>query len=162
MARTSKRVSKAKRARSSKTARVTRKTFSKPSSKARSAKKVAKKAKVAIPRAKTVRHVDSTHLSLASASQKGALADLLYDNVKMYAKNRGYRLRPGAIDWLRNSTAKMQAKHVDAGIAFAAYEKLIDAMIEESKTIPNYPPGGIGERTLYPVLEKLCPLFPIC
>jgi hypothetical protein len=86
----------------------------------------------------------------------------LYLEVKSYAKGKGFRLRPGATSFLRQSTQKVLDEKHDKGVALDAYRKLIDRMVVEASQIKNYPPGGLGERTLYPALSKLCPLFPIC
>lgn len=95
-------------------------------------------------------------------AENSAQAVDLYELVRQYAKVRGYRLRPRAASWIADSTVKVVSQGADGAQAFDAYRKLIDSMIEESKTIPNYPSGGLGERTLYPVLKRICPLFPIC
>jgi hypothetical protein len=139
-----KRVSKSKRAKKSKAARVVKKKTPK---KAKAAKKALKKA------ARRIRII---------APPEASAAVTMYGMVSAYANSRGYRVRPVAAHWLRNSTVEVAAKQVHPMLAFEAYKKLIDAMIEESKTIPNYAPGGIGERTLFPALRRLCPLFPIC
>lgn len=160
MARTSKRVSKAKRGKTATTASAKKAT---KKSSGKKAKKVVKKAKAIATRPQRSRPSVDRNASPSHPSQtKASVAGTLFDEAKQYAKDRGYRLRPGAVTWFRDSAAKVAANGVDISAARAAYEKLIDAMIEESLFIQNYPPGGIGERTLCPALKRLCPLFPIC
>ena len=49
--------------------------------------------------------------------------------------------------------------------ASLSFERLIDEMIRQSRSIPNYQaqhPGIIGEQTLAGALSLLCPLWPFC
>ena len=154
MARTSKRVSKAKRVKASTTAGAKKVRKSSPNEKA---KKAVKKAKAVTANKKRATLAEAHDLRLA-ASQTGSLS---VNKLELYARSRGYTLGP-SMAWFLDSTAKVAVRGVGDVVAFAAYRKLIDEMIENGDPVPSYLVGGIDEGAVFAALKRLCPLFPIC
>jgi hypothetical protein len=104
------------------------------------------------------------------AMTEDQLAQRIYEHANAYAKSRGVKLgygadgdflryaRVAAVDLLKDPMA-LASRENEVNKAFG---QVIDEMIRVSTTLPDYPPGQIGERTLERALEKLCPLFPFC
>jgi hypothetical protein len=95
----------------------------------------------------------------------------LTEAISEYTKKRGVRFGQGADAFFgeraviaADEIAGMPASGQQAKISEAeqAFTSLIDAMIAEGVRIPCYQAGVIGEQTLSPALNKLCPLWPIC
>jgi hypothetical protein len=101
-----------------------------------------------------------------------AIETLLWTSAEGSAKQRGVRFGDGADGDVRGIASRAaleiaalsqsdQQKKIEQ--ARQALDTLVTAMIEASKSIPNYRQDGvIGERTFQAAMSKLCPLWPIC
>jgi hypothetical protein len=99
------------------------------------------------------------------------LAKRIFEHAKKYAESRKVRLGDGAdqdfakyaqiaaAELLKTSDAPLAGREKAIDIVF---ERVIDEMLVQAKTIPGYERGVIGEQTLKFALSKLCPLFPFC
>ena len=110
------------------------------------------------------------------------LAEQLFEVARARAKQHGLKLRAGATSRLR-ALAKTGAEKILAAanakppeaqeayvrgavrVASEAMATLIDEMTSARFRIPKYldtHPDSIGEQTLRPALDLLCPLWPFC
>jgi len=108
---------------------------------------------------------------LTPEQRQWALESNLTGRVKTYLDSRGYQLGAGAENEFRKAIARVaqeieflpeQDQRAKIEEATRNFQTLIDMMIIRSRSIPGYPPGKIGEQTLFEAMKMLCPLWPFC